>query len=143
VNPSRKTFKSLPLLDESIELPRVSPSVEASKHRFVYGVSFAGKVPPVALFKHDLETGNVERYAPGTDRYPSEAVFVPRAGSRTERAEDDGWLLTLVMDAARKTSHLEVLDAAHLDDGPVARCYFDQIIPFGFHGIWEPASSSS
>jgi carotenoid cleavage dioxygenase-like enzyme len=62
-------------------------------------------------------------------------VFVPREKGR---AEDDGWLLTLVFDARSQTSHLQVLDASRFADGPVARCHFDQVIPFGFHGAWAP-----
>jgi all-trans-8'-apo-beta-carotenal 15,15'-oxygenase len=137
VDPKAKTFRTEVLVDESVEMPRVSPLVEASKHRFAYCVSGADRGPWQGLMKLDAETGRVERYEPGWDQYPSEAVFVPKAGGC---AEDDGWLLTLVCDAKSRTSHLQVLDASRFGDGPVARCHFDQIIPLGFHGAWAPYS---
>jgi carotenoid cleavage dioxygenase-like enzyme len=33
-----------------------------------------------------------------------------------------------------------VLDARAPAGGPIGRAYFDQIIPFGAHGMWAPAS---
>jgi all-trans-8'-apo-beta-carotenal 15,15'-oxygenase len=136
VNPSQKTLRSEVLLDETAELARVSPRVESTRHRFSYLVSFAENAPSTSLLKLDGESGSVTRYAPGREQYPSEAIFVPREGGG---AEDDGWLLTMVLDARSRTSHLQILDAARLDAGPIARCHFDQVIPFGFHGAWAPA----
>lgn len=137
VSPSAKTLHFESILDEPVELPRVSPLVESTRHRFTYAVSFGdASSPPAAIVKHDLDSGRVERWAPGTEHYPSEAVFVPKAAAKTE---DDGWLLSLVLDGETGTSSLQVVDAARLEAGAVARCHFDQAIPFGFHGIWDPA----
>ena len=69
-------------------------------------------------------------------RYGGEPVFVPRPGASDE---DDGWVLTMVYDARRDRSALEVLDARAIDAGPVATCHFDHAIPFGFHGAWVGA----
>jgi len=44
----------------------------------------------------------------------------------------------MILDARRKTSHLAVLDAQRIADGPIARAHFDHAIPFGFHGAWSP-----
>jgi all-trans-8'-apo-beta-carotenal 15,15'-oxygenase len=136
IDPVTRTFRSEPLLDERVELPRVSPRVLGARHRHAYAVQFDGATPASAILKHDLETGDVRRHVPGDDRYPSEAVFVPRGEGG---AEDDGWLLTLVLDAREGTSHLAIADARRLDEPPVARCHFDHAIPFGFHGIWAAA----
>jgi all-trans-8'-apo-beta-carotenal 15,15'-oxygenase len=138
VNPNAKTLRTEILLDDPAEMPRVSPLVEASRHRYAYCVAETrGTAGPWdAVLKLDTATSRVERYTPGPGRYPSEAVFVPRDEAG---AEDDGFLLTLVFDARSRTSHLEVLDASHLDGGPIASCHFDQAIPFGFHGAWAPA----
>lgn len=80
-----------------------------------------------------VDTGQSVEISLGQAQYPSEPVFVPRPPST---AEDDGSLLTLVYDTASHTSHVAVLDAQHLADGPVARAWFDHHIPFTFHGIW-------
>jgi all-trans-8'-apo-beta-carotenal 15,15'-oxygenase len=134
VDPARRTFRSEPLLDEPVELPRIDPRAEGSPHCYTYAVSFADALaPPSSILKHDRESGRIDRWAPGDGAYPSEAVFVPREGGG---AEDDGFLLTLVLDVRARTSHLAILDAGRMGDGPIARCHFDQAIPFGFHGVW-------
>jgi carotenoid cleavage dioxygenase-like enzyme len=140
VDPKAKTFRTEVLIDEPVEMPRVSPLVEASKHRFAYCTTASDNGPWRGLSKVDVETGRLDRYEPGPEQYPSEAVFVPRSGASAHGREDDGWLLTLVFDAKSQTSHLQVLDAARFGEGPVARCHFDQIIPLGFHGAWAPAT---
>ena len=136
IDPVKRTFKSEPLLDECVELPRVAPRVEGHPHRYAYAVAFDARVPPQAILKHDLQTDRVTRYAPGPEQYPGEGVFVPRAGAE---AEDDGFILTLVLDAKRSASRLDVLDARRIEDGPLARCHFEQALPFGFHGVWQTA----
>ncbi len=134
IDVAKRTFRSEPLLDEAVELPRVAPSVDGRAHRFAYAVSAPELAPPKKILKHDLERNRVEHYDPGADFYPSEAVFVPREDAKTE---DDGYLLTLVYDARARTSRLEILDARNPSAGPVARCAFDHAIPFGFHGAFK------
>jgi all-trans-8'-apo-beta-carotenal 15,15'-oxygenase len=139
IDAERGTLSSEAVLAQPLELPRVSPLVDARRHRYTYGVGFAGKLdgaPYERLLKHDLESGRVEVYDPGDRRYTGEGVFVPR---RDATAEDDGWLLTMVYDARTDRSCLEVLDARCIADGPVASCHFEHPIPFGFHGAWVPA----
>jgi all-trans-8'-apo-beta-carotenal 15,15'-oxygenase len=139
IDPRTRRTKSETLLARAVELPRVSPRVEAAAHRYAYHAGFsregqASRSMFDALVRHDLETGAVATYSPGEGQYPSEAVFVPRAGASVE---EDGWLLTMVYDGAVHRSHLQVLDARAPGDGPVARCHFDHAIPFGFHGVWS------
>lgn len=69
----------------------------------------------------------------GPSRYGGEAVFVPRPQSK---AEDDGWLLSLVYDETTELSELVILDAMAMDHSPIARILIPQRIPYGFHGIW-------
>ena len=138
VDPERETLSSEVVLPRAVELPRVSPRVEGSRHRFAYHVAAATsttEAPFSRLLKHDQETGRLDVYDPGDRRYPGEGVFVPRPEGT---AEDDGWLLSMVYDARTDRSRLEVLDARALGDGPVASCHFDHAIPFGFHGAWAP-----
>jgi all-trans-8'-apo-beta-carotenal 15,15'-oxygenase len=139
VDVRRRTFRSETILQRPAELPRVAPRVEASRHRFAYyvGQGDASRTRPFdAVLKHDVETGRIDTYAPGEHEYPGEAVFVPREGGA---AEDDGWLLTMVYDSRADRTRLDVLDARGVGDGPVAKCWFDQPIAFGFHGVWAAA----
>ena len=62
-----------------------------------------------------------------------EHVFAPdpdRAG------EDDGWLLSLVTDAATNSTDLVVLDARDIEAGPIARVRLPRRVPLGFHANW-------
>jgi beta,beta-carotene 9',10'-dioxygenase len=61
--------------------------------------------------------------------YPGEPVFV---GAPGRTAEDDGVVLSVVLDATRGHSFLLVLDAASL--GEIARAYVPHPILFGYHG---------
>jgi all-trans-8'-apo-beta-carotenal 15,15'-oxygenase len=138
LDPRRDGVTSEVVLPRAVELPRVSPRVEGSRHRFGYYVGAAtstGDAPFARLLKHDLETGRVDTYEPGQGRSPGEGVFVPRPEGTSE---DDGWLLSMVFDARDDRSRLEVLDARSIGDGPLATCHFDHAIPFGFHGAWAP-----
>lgn len=136
------TAKTEMLLDRPVELPRVSPRVDAEPHRFVYAAGFPTRAEEgvhTTLLKLDAATGRVDGYDPGPTRFAGEGVFVPRLGGTTE---DDGWVLTMVYDASTDRSALEVLDARAIADGPVASCAFDHPIPFGFHGAFQPADAT-
>jgi carotenoid cleavage dioxygenase-like enzyme len=80
------------------------------------------------LTKIDVDTGQTTNWhEPGT--YPSEPIFVPRPGCQ---AEDDGVLLSVVLDSRTQRLFLLVLDASDLTE--VARTQAPQRIPLGFHG---------
>ena len=63
--------------------------------------------------------------------WAGEPVFVPRPRRRAE-AEDDGVVLSVVLDAEAGRSFLLVLDARSFEE--VARAQAPHHIPFGFHG---------
>lgn len=134
IDVTRRALKAETLADRPLELPRVSPLVEARPHRYSYLVG-AGDGVFDGLLAWDGERGGFESWSPGEGLYPSEAVFVPREEGA---AENDGFLLTMILDANKRASHLAILDAAHVADGPVASLHFDHAIPFGFHGTWSP-----
>jgi carotenoid cleavage dioxygenase-like enzyme len=56
-------------------------------------------------------------------------VFVP---APDQRAEDDGVLLSVVLEASTETSFLLVLDAGTFEE--LGRAQAPLRIPFGFHG---------
>ncbi len=65
-----------------------------------------------------------------------ESVFAPDPDGS---AEDDGWLLNIVYDAAADSSDLLVLDARDVAAGPVATVHLPRRVPFGFHANWFAA----
>lgn len=118
------------LADLPIELPRFDYGRRAGRrHRYVYG---AGNEIPGnfidSLVKLDLDDG-ASRTWHKAGCYPGEPVFVPRPGSVEE---DDGVILSLVLDTRKATSFLLALDAATFRD--LARAEAPHHIPFGLHG---------
>ena len=63
--------------------------------------------------------------------FPSEPIFVPTPGAV---AEDDGVLLSVMLDGARQTSYLLVLNATTMRT--MATAYAPVVMPTDFHGEW-------
>ncbi len=49
-------------------------------------------------------------------------------------------MLTVVYNALEDRSDLVILDTTDFGGAPVATVSLPQRVPFGLHGIWEPAS---
>lgn len=69
----------------------------------------------------------------GINNTPGEPVFVPR---HKNSAEGDGFILTVVYQAAKNTSDLYILDAMNIDKEPLAIVHLPHRVPNGFHGNW-------
>ena len=129
--------------DRSAEFPRVADSVIGLKHRYGYMKSVSDQgfaVDPMsasgAILKYDRETGAHSAIEFGRGRLCVEAVFAPSADPKSE---DDGYLMTFVYDAHSDSSRFVIMDAATMDNEPVASIELPRI-PDGFHGSWIPAS---
>jgi carotenoid cleavage dioxygenase len=97
------------------------------------------KGPPFTCLGHyDDGTGRLDFWYAGPDSSPEEPVFVPRSG---DAPEGDGWLLTMVGRRAENRTDLVVLDALHLNRGPVAVVRFPCRVHEGFHGTWVSAKA--
>jgi carotenoid cleavage dioxygenase-like enzyme len=124
------------LAPEHVELPQINEARCGGDYRYVYAclVRRAGEFLN-ALVKFDLG-GNSRRrwYQPAC--FPGEPVFVPRPGAG---AEDDGVLLSVVLNPAEDRSFLLVLDAATMEEA--ARVAAPHRIPFGFHGRYAAADA--
>ncbi|KAI8149736.1 retinal pigment epithelial membrane protein-domain-containing protein [Fennellomyces sp. T-0311] len=126
------------LLQPSIELPQINPIYKMHNYTYLYGLGFSasssiadGKIWD-SIIKVNVNTRSVTGTWYEHGCYPSEAVFVPRpsTGPEDEVAEDDGVLLSIVMDSARATSFLLVLDAASLS--VLAKAYLGTLVPLSF-----------
>jgi carotenoid cleavage dioxygenase-like enzyme len=116
------------------ELPSVARRSAARPYAFAYGVDAPAQPGWAALgslVKIDVRDGSFARWAsPGA--YPGEPIFVPRPGAADE---DDGAVLSVVLDAPAATSFLLVLDARTFEER--ARAAAPQHVPFGFHGLFR------
>lgn len=125
------------------EFPRPDERRFGQAHRIVYTMALPEDardefLGATALYKHDLERGTRETHDFGPGRYPGEFVFVPADEQATDAAEDDGWMIGLVIDLAGETTDLVILDAAHFAGPPVASIRIPHRVPPGFHGNWLP-----
>ena len=115
----------------AIELPNLDYARMNTRadHRYVYGIGLRGERGFYdQLVKIDLaERSTTTWHEAGC--YPGEGVFVGRPG-RTD--EDDGVVLSVVLDARRGVSFLLVLDAATFTE--VARAELPHPVLFGYHG---------
>lgn len=122
---SRKVISRLP-----IELPRINYwRVNGLPYQYVYGGGTSIKGNFIDnITKIDVTTGRSSVWREN-HCYPGEPVFVERPSARSE---DDGILLSIVLDTITQTSFLLILDARDLKE--VARAWVPQHITFGFHG---------
>ncbi|MBK9036990.1 MAG: carotenoid oxygenase family protein [Myxococcales bacterium] len=135
ITPGARRFESAALLDEDVEFPRIHPDREGQAHGVTWLVS--GGLREVVAHHAD---GRVRRHRFAAHEAVSEPVFVPRPGAT---AEDDGWVVALVYDGRADASYLAVLDGVRLEDGPIARAWFDHPVPITFHGSWLPAPGAA
>jgi beta,beta-carotene 9',10'-dioxygenase len=115
--------------DVSPELPRINYARNNMRdYRWMYATGNAGGEWVDQLVKMDVTTGESKTWSePGC--YPGEPVFVHRPDAT---AEDDGAILSVVLDANAERSFLLILDAGTFEE--VARAEAPHHIPFGFHG---------
>jgi carotenoid cleavage dioxygenase len=85
------------------------------------------------IVKYDLATGQRSAHDFGPDSLTGEPVFVPASA---HAAEDEGYLVTYVLDKTTNTSTFVVLDAADMTNEPLATVALPQRVPLGFHGSW-------
>ena len=65
-----------------------------------------------------------------------EHTLLPRPG---KSGKLDAWLLGTTFDARRQATVPNLLDAAHIVDGPVAQAVLPCMLPLGFHGNFTAA----
>lgn len=82
------------------------------------------------LLKFDINSGEEKTwYEPGC--YPGEPVFVAHPHGE---AEDEGVILSVVLDTGKQNSFLLILDAATF--GEIGRATIPQPVLFGYHGAY-------
>ena len=145
------TVESKIIESRCCEFPAIHPDRVGRNYRYLFiGATHAatGNAPLQAILKIDLETQAREGLTPAFEveactpcqlwsfapqGYIGEPVFVPKQAAQ---GEDDGWILTVVYDAAHHRSDLVILDGQDLNRGPVATAHLKHHIPYGLHGSW-------
>jgi carotenoid cleavage dioxygenase len=123
-----------------MEFSRVNETYIGAKTRYGYASRFASaelKLRFDAVLKHDREGDRIETVEMPANTYTQEFVFAPRVGSKSE---DDGYVVGVVHDEARRVSEAWVIDAQRFAEGPVAKVRIPTRIPYGFHSHWVSAA---
>lgn len=129
-----ETSQARCLIERGCEFPSVHPNHVGRPYRYLYvGVAHRpqGNAPLQAILKRDLTTGQEDIWSFAPRGFTGEPIFVPRPHGRLE---DDGWLLGQFYNAERRCSELAILDAQHINQGPVAKLKLPHHIPYGLHG---------
>ncbi len=131
----RATFEVLS--EACMELPNFDVARYNTRfdYRYVYAVSVNPHHPQGfynQIVKVDIATGQDNAwFQPGC--YPGEPVFV---GHPDRSSEDDGVILSVVLDERAGASFLLVLDAATFQE--IARAAIPHPVLFGYHGAYFP-----
>jgi carotenoid cleavage dioxygenase-like enzyme len=120
------------------DFPRIDDRRFGRPHRYAYTMMLPETPDPAflsadSLIKHDLQTGARTVHSFGAQRYPGEFAFVP---AHAEAAEEEGWLIGLVVNAIDQTTDLVILDAQDFAGLPRASVHIPHRVPPGFHGNW-------
>ena len=122
--------------EHSCDLPVINPCFLTKPSRYIYGVCDRGLSTFFdGLVKYDTET-HTPTYWSVQGHSPGEPIFVvnPRG-----TAEDDGVLLSVVLDGFTEKSYLLVLNAKSMEE--VGRASMECVVGFGFHGIYYSRAS--
>lgn len=131
VRAGERRLETLAELPGLLEFPSVDGRIAGAESRIVFGNSEAEGMRGIARI--DLVTTEVRRFEDSDRRWYGEPVFVPSGP-----AEGEGHLVAMVLDADAGSTHAAVFDASRIEDGPVARCHFDEALPISFHGTFIP-----
>ena len=119
-----------------MDMPNINENYRHKNYCYAYGLAL--KSDSLHLSNATIVKKNLCK--PGSDtawyrlnHYPTEPWFVPKPGGKDE---DDGILLTLILDGERKTSYLAILDGKTMK--LINKSYLSQHIPFTLHGKFFP-----
>jgi carotenoid cleavage dioxygenase len=143
IDPSARSVERTVIDANPQEFPRPDERRIGQPYRYAYAmampeepaVNFSGGTD---LIKHDLDAGTRQIHAFGDGCFPGEFVFIP---AHTDSAEDDGWLMGLVVNYPAETTDLVIIHAQDFEGPPVASIRLPHRVPPGFHGNWVPSKS--
>ena len=128
---------SVDVMHDNVEFPRIDPRRIGRAARHVASAanwkSYAALQPGLfhGVQMRDLQTGTVERFDYGEHTLAEEHIVVPKPRSSHEL---DAWLVGTSFDAKQRVTSVNVLDARHVADGPIAWATLPYGLPYGFHG---------
>lgn len=139
LNLEHNTATSNIIVPDHVELPRINYAYNGAEYTYVYSFAQSNAYESYAadkLLKINVINGDILTWKQ-PDCYPGEPVFVAHPQSSQE---DDGVVMSVVLDVKQGASFLLILDARTFTE--VARAYAPHHIPFGIHGSYTLAPLS-
>lgn len=123
--------------DRLLEFGMINATHWGRPYRYSYNmIAHPGSFLFDGILRYDHVTGASQQYLFGEGRYGSESPMAPCFDAT---AEDDGYVVSFVTDMNTDRSECVVLDARHIDAGPVARILLPHRISSGTHSCWADA----
>lgn len=120
--------------DRIVEFGMINQRYNGRKYRYAYStLSKPGWFLFQGFVKHDLETGESVELTLPDGVYASEAPFAPRLNAVDE---DDGYLVSFIIDENRGRSECILIDAKKFEEGPVCRIALPHKMSSGTHSHW-------
>lgn len=122
------------LSERLMEFGTINNRYAGRKYRYGYST-----IPEPGWFlfrgfvKSDLETGEETEFVLPPGVYASEAPFAPRIGAVDE---DDGYLVSFLIDERHGRSECVLIDAKDIAAGPVCRIALPHKLSSGTHAVW-------
>jgi all-trans-8'-apo-beta-carotenal 15,15'-oxygenase len=138
----RKLVSQHSLTEEcaTVEFPVVNPKKLSQQYKYVYCATSASAnemSPLQGLAKINVETGKLlEKWLPEPDQYITEVAFCPKANSDKE---DDGYLMTYILDPKKRSNEVVVFEASNPGKGPISRAPLEGwSVNHSLHGVFVP-----
>ena len=132
---------TLTAMDDQVEFPQIDPRRVglAAQHLLTTAswlpyANSQGRYHGVQL--RDVVSGKARRFDYGSNMVVEEHLMVPKPG---REGELNAWLVGTSFDVKRQVTVLNVLDAARIEDGPIAQASLPYKLPPGFHGHFAAA----
>ncbi len=85
----------------------------------------------------NLQTGASQTFDYGPDKFVDEHVFVPKPVGK-QRYDEDGWLVGTHYNFKRHQTILSLLDASHVERGPIVTAALPMAVGPALHGNFVP-----
>jgi beta,beta-carotene 9',10'-dioxygenase len=116
----------------NLDLPRFNPNFQSRPYKYAYACAADEGDWYSYLVKVDVSTGETLGTWRRDEFWPSEPSFIP---SPTAAAEDDGVVVSVVLDGLRGTSFLLILNGTTFEQ--IGFADFGFRVPFPSHGFFD------
>lgn len=140
--PLKKGSASREILSPAVvELPRLHPSLVGRRHSTAFFATSQNGVFLDSIMRWHNDEGMSHLWQ-SEGCFPGEPLFVPRPrNAGGGKRDDDGLVLTMVLDTQKERSFIAVLDGHDLNER--SRIDLPDIVPFSFHGQFRAHTNSS